>query len=402
MRNVAFKFRIYPTKDQAQLIHKACGCRRFIYNWGLELKQKAYQEGRKINVISIAMLLPKLKEEFPWLKEVNSQSHQAALRDLDMAFTRFFNKKAEYPKFKSKHRSKDSFQVPQHFRISEDSLTLPKLGKVKAVIHREIIGNHKSITISMSRSGNFFASVLTEQDVNDPELKPVDPKTTIGIDVGIKTFVVSSDGRTFDNPKNLRKAMSRIKFLSRQHSKKTKGGKNRERARLRLARQYEKVTNRRKDFLHKVSHQLANENQVGTICVEDLNVKGMLKNHGLAGAIGDCSWSEFFRMLEYKCKRRGIRLVRIGRFDPSSKLCPCGFKNDSLTLADRSWACPKCAQAHDRDLLAANNIRRFGLAKLASPNEDKKKSGGTRRSKLGELPIRTLGASNQEAAPLQG
>jgi len=388
MRNVAFKFRIYPTKDQAQLIRKACGCRRFVYNWGLEIKQKAYQEGRKINVLFISMMLPELKEKLPWLKEVNSQSHQAALRDLDMAFTRFFNKQAEYPRFKSRHRSKASFHVPQHFRINDDSLTLPKLGEVKAVIHREIIGKPKSITVSMSRSGNFFASVLCEQDVDDPEPKQVNPKTTIGIDVGIKTFVSVSDGRTFDNPKNLREAMSRIRFLSRQHAKKAKGGKNREKARLRLARQHEKVANRRNDFLHKVSHQLANESQVGTICVEDLNVNGMLKNHNLAGAISDCAWGELFRQLEYKCKWRGVRIVKIGRFEPSSRLCPCGFKNDALTLSDRSWICPKCGQEHDRDLLAARNVRRFGLAKLANPNvESSKKGGGRRRPKPGELPV---------------
>ena len=377
MRNVAFKFRLYPNKAQDELFRKAFGCRRFVYNWGLELKQKAYQEGRKVNVLNLAYMLPELKEKYPWLKEANSQSHQSALRDLDMAFTRFFRKQADYPRFKSKHKSKDSFQIPQHFKVNDDSLTLPKMGDVKAVMHRKIVGQPKSITVSMSRSGRFFASVLCEQDVVDPEPKPVDPKTTIGIDVGIKAFVTCSDGRKFENPKNLRKAMSKLRFLSRQHSRKQKGGKNREKARLRLARQHEKVANRRLDFLHKTSDALADENQVGAICIEDLNVRGMLGNHNLAGAISDCAWGELFLQLEYKCRWRGIRLVRIGRFEPSSRLCPCGFRNDRLTLADREWTCPKCGRVHDRDLLASNNIKMFGLAKLAIPNENMK--NGDRR-----------------------
>jgi len=387
MRNVSFKFRIYPTASQAVGIRKACGCRRFVYNWGLEQKQRAFQRGeRSPSAIDLANMLPGLKKTNPWLKtDANSQSLQTALRDLDVAFTRFFKKAGGYPRFKSKHKSKDSFQVPQYFKVNpkDKSLTLPKLGNVRTVFDRVPEGKPKSITVSMSRSGKFFASVLCEQDIIDPDPKPVDPATTIGIDVGIKTFVVCSDGRRFENPKNLRKAMSKLKFLSRQHSRKKKGGKNRERARRSLAKRHEKVANRRIDFLHKTSDALADENQVGTICVEDLNVKGMLGNHKLAGVISDCAWGEFFRQLEYKCKWRGIRLVRIGRFDPSSRLCPCGFRNDRLTLSDRTWTCPKCRRVHDRDVLASNNIKMFGLAKLASLEE--KTAAGTVVAKLGEL-----------------
>ena len=382
MRLKAFRFRIYPSETQADGIRKACGCRRFIYNWGLEQKQKAYQQGEtNPTSIDLANKLPALKKTNPWLKtDANSQSLQTTLRDLDIAFTRFFKKLGGYPRFKAKGKSKDSFQVPQHFKVNpkDKSLTLPKLGNVRTIFDRIPEGKPKSVTVSISRSGKFFVSVLCEQDIEDPKPKPVDPKTTIGIDVGIKSFAVCSDGRTFDNPKNLRKAMSKLRLLSRQHSKKQKKGKNRERARLRLARQHEKVANQRSDFLHKVSHQIANESQVGTICVEDLNAKGMLKNHCLAGAISDCSWGEFFRQLEYKCRWRGIRLVRIGRFEPSSKACPCGFRNDKLTLADRSWDCPKCGQSHDRDLLAANNIRRFGLAKEMAAGTAVKSLGSCR------------------------
>ena len=381
MRLRAYQYRIYPSKQQAGDIRKACGCRRFVYNWGLQQKQIAYQQGKKLTAIDLANLLPSLKQELPWLKtDALSQSLQTTLRDLDIAFTRFFKKLGDFPRYKKKFKSKESFHVPQGFKVRPEDkvLTLPKIGNVKTVFDRVPDGNPKSITISMSRSGKFFASVLVEQDIDDPELKPVDPKTTIGIDVGIKSFVACSDGRTFENPKHLRRTMSKLKVLSKQHSKKRKGGKNRERARLRLARQHERVANQRKDFLHKVSHQLADESQVGTICIEDLNVKGMLKNHKLAGAIGDCSWGEFFRQLEYKCKWRGIRIVRIGRFEPSSKLCTCGFKNDALTLADREWTCPHCGQVHDRDLLAANNIKRFGLAKEMAAGTAVKSLGSCR------------------------
>ena len=387
---MAYKFRIYPTGEQILFIRKACGCRRFVYNWGLEQKQKAYQEGRKVSVLDIAYKLPELKEEFPWLKEVYSQSHQATLRDLDEAFTRFFKGISEYPTFKKKGRSKNSFEIPQHFKIDQERqiLTLPKMGEVKTVMHREVVGRPCSITVSANKAGDkFFASILTEQDIDDPEPKPVDPETTIGLDMGIKSFAVVSNGEVFENPKCLRKAEKKLKLLDRQHSRKTKGGKNRERARRRLARQHEKVTNRRKDFLHKASNQIADENQVGTICIEDLNVEGMLKNHCLAKSIQDCGWGMFFSMLKYKCKWRGIRLVKIGRFEPSSRLCPCGYKNDKLTLADREWTCPRCGLFHDRDLLAANNVRRFGLVSLMSPNHKKKDgtAAGTAVAKPGEL-----------------
>ena len=389
MRNMAYKFRIYPTKEQTLFIRQACGCRRFVYNWGLEQKQKAYQEGKKVNVLDIQAKLPELKVQFPWLGEVNSQSHQVTLRDLDMAFTRFFKGLAEYPTFKKKGKSKNSFQVPQHFKIDQESqvLTLPKMGSVRIVMHREIIGTPCSITVSTNKAGDkFFASILTEQDIEDPEPKPVDPETTIGLDMGIKSFAVVSNGEVFENPKFLRKSESKLKLLGRQHSRKQKDGKNRERARRRLARQHEKVANQRRDFLNKASSRIADESQVGTICIEDLNVEGMLKNHCLAKSIQDCGWGEFFGMLKYKCRWRGIRLVKIGRFEPSSRLCPCGFKNDKLTLADREWTCPRCGRFHDRDLLAANNVRRFGLVSLMSPSHEKEETAvGTTVAKPGEL-----------------
>ena len=400
MRLRAFKYRIYPNPTQAASIRQSCGCRRFVYNWGLETKQKAYQQGKKLSGIDLANLLPKLKEEHVWLRDTNAQSLQSVLRDLDIAFTRFFKKQADYPRFKSKHRSKDSFHVPQHFKINqkENFMVLPKLGEVKAVIHRPFKGEAKSVTISISKSGKFFASVLVKTNEKDKLLRPVKKNKSIGLDVGLHNFVTISTGEKIPNPRNLKKAERKLVFLSKQHSKTKEGGQRRERARIKLAKQYEKVTNRRKDFLHKLTHHLVRESQATTICIEDLNIRGMMKNHKLAKAIGDVSWSEFFRMLEYKAGWEGIRIVRIGRFEPSSKLCTCGYKNDQLTLKNREWKCPECGAEHDRDVLAAENIKRFGLVRLS----EEIKSGGTRRSKLVELPVSKSGAEKRESMPLKG
>ncbi len=383
MRLKAFKFRLYPKTTQAIDIKKACGSRRFIYNWGLNLKTTEYQKGNKLSAIDLANKLPELKLELPWLKDINSQSLQNTLRDLDIAFTRFFKKQAKFPTFKKKHKSKESFHVPQHFKINqyEKFILIPKVGKIKTVFHQEVIGTPKSITVSMSKSGKFYASILCEQDINDPEPKILNVDKTIGIDVGIKPYAVVSDGQRFENPKNLKKSISKVKYLDKQHSKKLKGGKNKEKARQKLALAHEKVVNQRNDFIHKTTNTIINENQVNTICIEDLNVQGMMKNHKLSQSIGDCSWGEFFRQLKYKSVWRGVRVVEIGRFDPSSKLCSCGYKNNDLKQGVKEWTCIKCNKTHDRDLLAAQNIRRFGVAKMLLT------AGGMPVESLGSCPV---------------
>ena len=423
MRLMAYKFRLYPTPKQADAIRRNCGCARFVYNWGLEKKIAAHQANKTLSCVALAYELPALKKEFPWLKEdAYSQSLQQSLRHLDNAFSRFFEGISEFPEFKKKGKTKSSFQVPQGFKIDEKNRTifLPKMGSIQVVLHRPLEGEQKSVTVSMSKAGKFFASVLCEQDVDDPKPQPVDLNTTVGIDMGPKSFLVTSDGRKFDCPKEFRKAESKIGFLDRQMRKKEKskknaegkweGGKNRNLARLRLAKKYEGVTNRRMDFLHKMSNAIADESQVGTICVEDLNIAGMLKNHKLAKSIQDAGWSTFMQFLEYKCKWRGINLVKIGRFEPSSKMCPCGFKNDDL----------KCGTLHDRDLLAANNIRTFGLhrakaldawagcrkkiGKKKGRGDDPSKAcgaAGDRATRGGYASFRgRLGATKQEASPL--
>lgn len=381
MRLKAFKYRIYPNKSQADIIRQNCGCRRFVYNWGLETKQKAFLKGKRLSHLDLANLLPNLKKEHPWLKEVNSQSLQAALKDLDAAYNRFFDKTADFPKFKSKGKSKDSFHIPQHFSVNptDGNIKLPKLGLVKTIFDRNPEGEIKSLTISIAKSGKFFVSILCQQNIENPIPKPIDSKTTIGIDVGLKSFAVCSDGRVFKPNANLKASRKRIEYLSKQLSKKTSKGSNWNKARIKLARAFEKRTNQQKDFLHKLTYQLtADENQVGTICIEDLNIKGMLQNHKLARSISEVAWGEFYGILEYKAKWKGINLVKIGRFEPSSRLCPCGYKNDELTLSDREWVCPECGISHDRDLLAANNIKTMGLAR-------KKIAAGTVVTKVGEL-----------------
>ena len=249
-------------------------------------------------------MLPALKAENPWLSEVNAQSLQQALQHLDVAYTRFFRGEAGFPNFKAKGKSTDSFTVPQWFEVDQEGnrIRLPKLGWVRAVIHRKFEGKAKSVTVSRHPSGNFFASVLVETLEEDIPTKPIDPNTTIGVDLGIKEFLVASDGRRFESGKPLKRRTSKVKFLQRRAAKlrerakerakkagekKAKYGSNYRKASQKLAREHERVANRRRDFLHKASDAIADESQVGTVCVEDLNVKGMMTNHCLAGAIQD-------------------------------------------------------------------------------------------------------------------
>ena len=362
----AFKYRLYPTTEQQTAFAKHFGCTRWLYNWGLNKKTTAYKETQKsISRFELSAELPSLKkaEETAWLAEVNSQSLQAALEHLDKAYTRFFREKKGFPTFKSKH-GKNSFSVPQNTKVSFDAktLTLPKIGAVEAVFHRTFEGTVKTVTVSKTATGKYFASVLVETPETAPVLVlvSVEERTTVGIDVGLKDFATLSTGEKIANPKHLKKSLKRLKYLQYKHSKKAKGGKNREKARKRLAKRYEKVTNQRNDFLHKVSTRIVRENQ--TVCVENLNIAGMMKNHNLAQAIGDVSWSKFLTMVEYKCAWSGKNFVQIGRFEPSSKQCPCGKRNNALTLSDRTWCC-ECGREHDRDILAACNIKAFGLKK---------------------------------------
>ena len=359
----AFKYRILPTVQQSVLIDKHIGSCRFVYNLALETKQTAYI-GNKVNLSCFDLIkqLPDLKEELTWLKEINAQSLQDSITKLDIAFNRFFKGQANFPNFKKKS-NRQSFTVPQSFRIDTENnkLILPKFkNSIDIILHRKFKGSIKRITISKTTTNRYFASVLIDTNEEIPDKKIIKEDTTVGIDLGIKTYIVTSNKEEFENPKFLRKSQSRLKFIQCKYSK-HKG----KRTKYRLAILHEKVANQRKDFLHKTSTQLIKNHD--SIAIEDLNIAGMLKNHCLAQSIQDASWGTFIDMLEYKAKWYGKNILKIGRFDPSSKTCSvCGTINKELTLQDREWTCKKCSSLLDRDVNAAINIKNFALKKHLS------------------------------------
>lgn len=366
----AYKYRIYPTDEQKVLFAKTFGCCRFVYNWALNLKITAYQERKETlgNVYLTNLMKSELKAEYEWLSDVNSQSLQSALRNLDTAYTNFFrNTKAiGFPKFKSR-KDRQSFLCPQHCRVDfeKGTITIPKAKDIPAVLHRKFKGTVKTVTVSMAPSGKYFASVLVDTAIQELPVTLIQDDTTLGIDLGLKSLAVCSDGRTFDNPKNLQRSLDRLKLLQKRLSCKQKGSSNRNKARIRVARLQEHIANSRKDNLHKITYALTHDSQVRTICMEDLNVKGMQRNHHLAQAVSDVSFGMFLTLLEYKCKWYGVNLVKIDRFAPSSKTCgKCGYIYKGLKLSERSWTCPECGTHHDRDFNAACNIKRFGLKAL--------------------------------------
>ena len=364
------KYRLYPTDSQKELIAKHIGCSRLIYNLALETKKAAYSGSKhNLSAFDIIKQIPELKKECEWLKEVNSQSLQQSIQNMDTAFKGFF-RGGGFPKFKSKHRSRQSFSIPQNVIIKDNLLIIPKFKKgIEIVLHRPIKGIIKSATISVTPTGKYFVSILVDTNVEMPSKPAITEDTSIGVDLGIKNFAITSNGEVFDNPKHLRKAQSRLKYLQRKYSK-YKG----KRTRQQLALQHEQIVNKRRDFLHKVSYRLISENQ--TIILETLNVEGMLKNHKLAQSISDVGWSTFVTMLQYKADWYGKNIIRIGRFEPSSKTCSCcGNINKELTLKDRKWTCPKCNSVLDRDLNAATNIKYFGLKDYMSGEHTLKNQG---------------------------
>lgn len=366
----AYKYRIYPTNEQKALLAKTFGCCRFVYNWALNLKITAYKERKETlgNVYLTNLMKSELKAEHEWLSEVNSQSLQSALRNLDTAYTNFFRntKAVGFPRFKSR-KNKQSFLCPQHCRVDfeKGTITIPKAKDIPAVLHRKFKGMVKTVTVSMTPSGRYFASVLVDTAIREIPVTPIQGDTALGIDLGIKSLAVCSDGRTFDNPKNLQKSLDRLKLLQKRLSRKQKDSANRNKACSRVARLQEHIVNSRKDNLHKITHALTHDSQVRTVCMENLNVKGMQRNHHLAQAVGDASFGTFLTLLEYKCRWYGVNLIKIDRFAPSSKTCgKCGYVYKGLKLSERSWTCPECGTHHDRDFNAACNIKEFGLKTL--------------------------------------
>ena len=363
-----YKYRIYPTKEQEYLFLKHFNNVRFIYNWGLEKKIKEYEQNNKsLSYFNLAKELTVLKQnkQYSWLYEVANSSLQQSLRHLDNAFTKFFREKKGFPKFKSKKNNKQTYTLPIGVKIDFDTqrIYLPKFKKtIKVKIDRKFCGKIKTCTIKKTPTNKYFISVLVETTDIIPKKPKIEEKTAIGIDLGIKDFAILSTGEKIENQKNLAKLMPKLKVLQKRASRKQKGSNNRKKANLRLALLHEKVTNRRNDFLHKLSHRLTHDNQVNTLCLETLNVEGMIKNHKLAQAISDVSWSKFNNYLDYKTEWYGKNLIRIGQFEPSSKVCSvCGNINNELKLSDREWSCKKCHTHHDRDVNASKNILKFAL-----------------------------------------
>lgn len=364
----AYKFRLYPNQPQSQMLERHLGCARIVFNWGLEQKSRAYSERQeKLSCLALMNRLPALKAELPWLAEVNAQSLQMALRNLDAAFTNFFKKNADYPTFKSK-KGRQSFQCPQSCSVdfTKGVLHIPKVKGLQVKFHRQFEGKIKTVTISRTPTSKYFASLLVEQEGEEPALAPV-TENTLGLDVAIKHFLITSDGEKVSNPKYLRRTAKKLGRIQHAFARQKKGSNRRQKRKKQIARLHEKVASQRADFLHKITHRLTRENQAETYAVEDLSVKNMVKNHSLARSISDASWGMFFQFLSYKAERCGKNILTIGRFEPSSKGCHvCGHINQGLTLKDRNWDCPGCGSHHDRDINAAKNIKAFALIKHSS------------------------------------
>jgi len=361
-----FKYQIYPNSEETILCEKHFGCTRLVYNMGLDIKKSAYRSTQKNRTYNqLAGELADLKDGFDFFKEVNSQSLQSSLKNLDTAYQNFFKHKAGFPKFKKK-TNEQHFHCPQNVEVDfeKGKLILPKFkDPIQCEFHRRFKGTIKNATVSKTPSGKYFVSILV--DTKEPiQLKRIiKEETTTGIDLNLKDTVVLSDGTKFKNPKILALHERKLKWLQHSFARMKKGSKRRERMRLRIAHLHEKIANCRKDFLHKTSHAITKRDD--TLCMEDLAVSNMMKNHKLAKAIGDASWGELRRQITYKAEWRGKNILIADRWDATSKTCSCcGLKNENLKLDDRFWLCPFCFTWHDRDINAGINIKQFCLKRF--------------------------------------
>ena len=382
----AYKFRFYPTDEQAKNLARTFGCARYVYNWALRLRSDAYyKEQKRIGYHESSTELTKLKQrdDHQWLNDVSSVPTQQALRHLDRAFRNFFEGRANYPTFKKKRGMQAAEYTTSAFKWDGQSLTLARMD-APLDIHwsRSLPQGTKltTVTVSKDKANRYFVSMLVEEDIKP---LPVVNKQ-IGLDLGLKSMVITSDGHTHGNPKFFAKDEKKLAKAERRKAKKKKGSKNRAKACLKVARLHARIADRRRDYQHKLSTQIIRENQI--VCVESLQVKNLLKNHKLAKAIADVGWGEFVRQLEYKAAWYGRAFIKIDKFYPSSKRCfDCGHILDSLSLDIRAWTCPECGAQHDRDINAAKNILAAGLAaadcgEMIRPGRAKARTGTSPRN----------------------
>jgi putative transposase len=361
-----YRFRLEPTFEQEQRLRQFAGARRFIWNWALEQRREHYEQtGQTLPAGELSARLTALKDqpETEWLREMDSQLLQQALADVQRAFVNFFERRAGYPRFKSRKRDQARFRIPQRVRVVGRGVQVPKIGRVRLRLSRPVEGETKSATFKQDTCGHWHVSLVAETPMPVVTLPLPDPAQSVGLDLGLKDAVVPSDAPPIPAPRFYRRGARKLRRAQRTYSRRQKGSRNKAKARTRVARVHQRVANQRTDSVHKLSTTLIKTHQA--VCIEDLNVRGLARTK-LAKSVADAAMGMMRRQLEYKGRWYGVHVVVVDRFYPSTQLCHvCGFKNAALTLSNRTWQCPRCSIVHDRDLNAALNIRDEGLRILA-------------------------------------